>query len=256
MYLASPRPPALTSGFNPSQHPSTSQAGSPPSAEQQASLCSSENTKRIGDEHERRVRENAKSRETPCARSHLRVLDSQRLSSGTVLDIIKSYHGDSYASPKVPTSSPVSTLSSSPFHDFGFAESTSKNHTLLAPATSSDAMCSTCAHAPGLLLTSCSSCKKQSTESEKESKPDPSLAQGNLASPHQLPLPQQQAHQKTPTLPRASARPSPPRNHKPNPHQAPQTQHAFPTRTTSLGSPPPSSPPSPPIHHHHRNGKP
>ena len=205
MHLVSPRHLARTSGFNPSQHSSTSLTRSPlPFVESQTPPCSPKSTGQIWNEHERRALEKAKLRETSYAGSHLRTLDSPRSSSGTVLDIIKNYHGDPYAQ----ASSPVLTSSPSPYLDSGFPDSLSKNHTTLASTTSSDAACSTCTQPPNLLSTGRPSSNEQPTENKEISEPHLGHAQQNPASTHLPSLPQQRARCKAPVLPYTSSQPS------------------------------------------------
>lgn len=266
MYLVSPRHLAQTSGFNPSQHPSTSLTRSPlPFAESPTPPCSPKSTGQIWNEHEGRALEKAKLRETSYAGSHLRTLDSQRSSSGTVLDIIKSYHSDPYAQ----ASSPFLTPSPSPYLDSGFPDSLSKNHTTLASTTSSDAACSTCTQPPNLLSTSCPSSNEQPTENKEISEPHLGHAQQNPTSTHLPSLPQQRARCKAPALPYTSSQPSTRCGQMSDPQQQQhqQEQQAFhagqcipvyPMRSTSLGCPEPPPPPYNGLQdhsHHHHQGK-
>ena len=268
MHLVSPRHLARTNNFNPSQHSSTSPTRSPlPFAESQTPPCSPKSTGQIWNEHERRSLEKAKSLETSYAGSPLRTLDSQRSSSGTVLGIIKSYHGD----PCAPVSSPVPTPSPSPYLDLSFPDSLSKNHTTLAFTTSNDAACSTCIRPPNLLSAGCPSSNELPTENKEISEPHLGHAQQNLTSTHLPFLPQQRARYKAPALPRTSPQPSTPYGQMSDPQQQQQQHqqeqqschtergiHVYPMRSTSLGCPEPPPPPYNSLQdysHHHHQGK-
>ncbi|OCK89366.1 uncharacterized protein K441DRAFT_681184 [Cenococcum geophilum 1.58] len=266
MHLVSPRHLARTSGFNPSQHSPTSPTRSPlPFAESQTPPCPPKSTGQIWNEHERRALDKAKSCETSYAGSHLRTLDSQRSSSGTVLNIIKSYRGDPYT----PVSSPVPTPSPSPYLDFSFPDSLSKNHTTLASTTNNDA-CSACTQPPNLLSAGCPSSNELPTENKEISEPHLGHAQQNPTSTHLPSLPQQRARYKAPALPRTSSQPSTPYGQMSDLQQQQQHQqeqqachteqgiHVYPMRSTSLGCPEPPPPPYSGLQdysHHHHQGK-
>ncbi|KAF2000684.1 hypothetical protein P154DRAFT_619927 [Amniculicola lignicola CBS 123094] len=98
---------------------------------------SSVNTGKLWDEYERRAVEAAKRREATCPRSPLQVKSSQRFSSGTVLDIIKSY--DPHSSPRVPSST-----TASPRFEFGFPGSASSRRAAAATSSTTVATCKTC----------------------------------------------------------------------------------------------------------------
>ena len=194
-------------------------------------------------------------RETSYTGSHLHTLDSQRSSSGTVLDIIKSYHGDPYA----PACSPVPTPSPSPYLDFDFPDSLSKNHTTLASTTSSDTTCLTCTPTPNLLSAGCLSSNEQPTEDKEISEPHLGHAQQNPTSTHLPPLSQQRARYKAPALPRTSSQPNTPYGQMSDPQQ--QQQHQQEQQACHAEQGVHAYPPPPPYNglqdhsHHHHQGK-
>lgn len=110
--------------------------------------CTPGNTAQIWDEYERRAVENARRRDTTWSTSR-RQTQQSRYSSGTVLDIIKSY--DSHPSPN------VSYRRASPHFDFGFP---THQDSQSIPDSTTVVTCKTCGKPITSTLGVCQTCTK------------------------------------------------------------------------------------------------
>ncbi|KAF2192659.1 hypothetical protein K469DRAFT_746035 [Zopfia rhizophila CBS 207.26] len=135
--------------------------------------CTPRNTARLWDEYEKRAIENAKRRETTFSSTPLRVPESQRFSSGTVLDIIKSY--DPYSSPRAPVSSPVSSIAASPQFDFGFSNSSHQKSISDLISSTTVAICKTCKQSIPSASGICGKCKRTIVLDSKSGETTPPL---------------------------------------------------------------------------------
>ncbi|KAF2196682.1 hypothetical protein GQ43DRAFT_243557 [Delitschia confertaspora ATCC 74209] len=218
--------------------------------------CTPSQTSKLWDKYEKSAVERAKSREkspSPPPLSakdspSLRPLDSGRFSSGTVLDIIKSY--DPYASPRMPaTTLANSSAAPGPKFDFGFPVPGGQHAATGAPfparsASAGIALCKTCKRSITIASGICEKCKKTIVVSSRNdattlghTTPPLSPSRRNFASIDLAKLHRQESANSTPMQSRSS---SPSRK---------QCQPDPPIRLSSLRPPPPplptSSPPSP-----------
>ncbi|KAF2476528.1 uncharacterized protein BDR25DRAFT_66958 [Lindgomyces ingoldianus] len=120
--------------------------------------CTPRNTAKLWDEYEKRAVENARRRETTFSNTLLRAPESQLLSSGTVLDIIRS--SDPHPSPRIPAPSPNPSATASPQFDFGFQMAPQQTRHSDPTSSTTVAICKICKKS--ILPTSgiCERCKK------------------------------------------------------------------------------------------------
>ncbi|KAF2502933.1 hypothetical protein BU16DRAFT_23761 [Lophium mytilinum] len=160
MSTASSCAPTLSAGLGLPLYTSSSlKRTASPCTDPRTPPCSPKNTEQIWDEYERCARERSKSRETSFSSLHLRALESQRFSSGTVLDIIKSY--DPYSSPKAPAASPASSVAPSP--RIGTPPSFSQRKNMLQGTSLTRTMCKACENSATSPSTLCEDCKPKET---------------------------------------------------------------------------------------------
>ncbi|KAF2817488.1 uncharacterized protein BDZ99DRAFT_470486 [Mytilinidion resinicola] len=156
MSTASSCTPALNGGLGlPPYTSSPLKRTASPFTDPRTPPCSPKNTEQIWDEYERCARERSKSRKASFSSLHLRALESQRFSNGTVLDIIKSY--DPYSSPKAPASSPSSSVAPSPRIEAPPSFSQRKN--TLQGTSLSRTVCEACENSAISPSTICEDCK-------------------------------------------------------------------------------------------------
>ena len=186
-------------------------------------------TARIWDEYEKRAVENARKRDNAARNSRRQTQQSSRLSSGTVLDIIKSY--DPQSSPRIPCPSP-SIVNGSPQFDFEFSPLRS-NITNITDTTTV-ATCKTCKQPVTSALGMCKRCKQTivltSRPKESTSGSVPSL--NDHGSPNHPQSKNDSSFQNNLSSPR-----TPPGSAS---HRSSETQPTdFPIRLSSLRPPPP-----------------
>ncbi|KAK3217541.1 hypothetical protein GRF29_1g3379004 [Pseudopithomyces chartarum] len=199
------------------QHPSPLARTTSPFKDPRPAPCTPGNTAQLWDEYERRAVENARRRETAWSTSR-RQTQQSRFSSGTVLDIIKSY--DPHSSPK------ISIRRASPHLDFGLPVHQDSRSSI---ADSTVATCKTCQKPITSTLGICQTCTKTIILSAPTTAVPalPPTASITLSHDELTPFPKHQP-------------PSPPPAQKPTHSPSP-----LPIRLSSLPTPPPHPPSRP-----------
>lgn len=199
------------------QHPSPLARTTSPFKDPRPAPCTPGNTAQLWDEYERRAVENARRRETAWGTSR-RQTQQSRFSSGTVLDIIKSY--DPHSSPK------ISIRRASPHLDFGLPVHQDSRSSI---ADSTVATCKTCQKPITSTLGICQTCTKTIILSAPTTAVPalPPTASITLSHDELTPFPKHQP-------------PSPPPAQKPTHSPSP-----LPIRLSSLPTPPPHPPSRP-----------
>lgn len=211
---------STTMKFTP-QHSSPLARTTSPFQEPRPAPCTPGNTAQIWDEYERRAVENVRRRDTAWSTSR-RQTQQSRFSSGTVLDIIKSY--DSHPSK-------ISLMKGSPQFDFGFP--TQQFSRLSIAKSTTLATCKTCKEPITSALGICEACKKTIIISARGEATPPSTPTAKSFTSNMLSAVQNAS----PPRSTASTSASPKRK----PHRSASAQLVDPPIRLSSLRPPPSS---------------